>query len=152
MTFQTPPDIRIAIVVSRFNEKVTSGLLRGALAFFDETGVSVAAEQIYDAPGAFEIPLIAGKLAHCGKFDGIVCLGCVIKGETAHFEYICEAASAGLMQASLGAGIPLSFGILATYNAGQALARSRDDAHNKGREAAIACTRSINTLRSIATL
>ncbi len=152
MSLQFQSDIRIAIVVSHFNEKVTSGLLRGALAYFDETGVNVVAEQIYDAPGAFEIPLIADKLAHSGRFDGIVCLGCVIKGETAHFEYICEAASAGLMQVSLGAGIPLSFGILATYNTSQALARSRDDAQNKGREAAIACARSVETLRGIAKL
>jgi len=142
-------EIRIAIVVSRFNEDVTTGLLNGALAYLSDQGIPVAKDNIIEAPGAFEIPLIAQSLAGTGRFDGVVCLGCVIKGETAHFEYISEAASAGLMNASLSTQIPLSFGILATYNREQAVVRSRDDAHNKGREAAIACVESIVCLRQI---
>ena len=144
-------DIRVAIVVSRFNTDVTSGLRKGALAYLSEQGIEVAQDNIIDAPGAFEIPLIAQALAQSGAFDGVVCLGCVVKGETAHFEYISESASKGLMNASLKTGIPLSFGILTTYSQDDAVVRSGDDAHNKGREAAAACVESIQVLRQIAT-
>ena len=115
-----------------------------------ENGVAVAEEQIYSAPGAFEIPLIAQTLARSGKVDGVVCLGCVIKGDTAHFEYISLAATTGLMNASLATGVPLTFGILTTYTDEQAIVRSRDDAHNKGREAAAACLESLKTLSVVA--
>jgi 6,7-dimethyl-8-ribityllumazine synthase len=140
---------RIAIVVSRFNEEVTSGLLAGARAELSESGVEVPDAAVFEAPGAFEIPLIAQTLARSGRFDGVVCLGCVIKGDTAHFEYISEAASLGLMTASLATGLPLTFGILTTYTDEQAILRSRDDAHNKGREAAAACIEALATLRRV---
>jgi 6,7-dimethyl-8-ribityllumazine synthase len=113
-------NFRIAIVVSRFNEPVTSGLKRGALAYLAEQGIKVAEGDIYSAPGAFEVPLIAQTLAKSKQYDGVVCLGCVIKGDTAHFEFI-----------SLGA----------TYG--------RDDAHNKGREAAAACVETLETMAAI---
>jgi 6,7-dimethyl-8-ribityllumazine synthase len=141
---------KIAIIVSRFNDEVTSGLLRGAISYLGENGVAVAEEQIYSAPGAFEIPLIAQTLARSGKVDGVVCLGCVIKGDTAHFEYISLAATTGLMNASLATGVPLTFGILTTYTDEQAVVRSRDDAHNKGREAAAACLEALKTLSTVA--
>lgn len=141
---------RIAIVISRFNEEVTSGLLAGARAYLGEGGIEVPESDTYSAPGAFEIPLIAQNLAQTGQFNGVVCLGCVIKGDTAHFEYISQAASMGLMTASLSTGVPLAFGILTTYTDEQALLRSRDDAHNKGREAAAACVDAIGTLAEIA--
>jgi 6,7-dimethyl-8-ribityllumazine synthase len=141
---------RIAIVVSRFNAEVTSGLLEGARAQLREGGVEVPEAAIFEAPGAFEIPLLAQALARSGRFDGVVCLGCVIKGDTAHFEYISQAASTGLMSASLATGVPLTFGILTTYTEEQALVRSRDDEHNKGREAAAACLASLATLGAIA--
>ncbi|MDB5473911.1 MAG: 6,7-dimethyl-8-ribityllumazine synthase [Devosia sp.] len=140
----------IAVIVSRFNEEVTSGLLNGAIAYLGENGVSVPQEQIYSAPGAFEIPLIAQTLARSGKVDGVVCLGCVIKGDTAHFEYISLAATTGLMNASLATGVPLTFGILTTYSDEQAIVRSRNDAHNKGREAAAACLDALKTLSLVA--
>lgn len=142
-------DIRVAIVVSRFNAEVTTGLRKGAISYLGEQGITVAQDNIIDAPGAFEIPLIAKALAKSGQFDGVVCLGCVVKGETAHFEYISESASKGLMNASLETGIPLSFGILTTYTQDHAVARSKDDAHNKGREAAAACVEAIVVLRQI---
>jgi 6,7-dimethyl-8-ribityllumazine synthase len=141
---------RVAIVVSRFNEPVTSGLLAGALAHLEAHGVTVPDESVYEAPGAFEIRLIAQTLARTGRFGGVVCLGCVIKGDTAHFEYISLAASTGLMTASLATGIPLTFGILTTYDDEQANIRSRDDAHNKGREAAAACLEAMRTIAAIA--
>lgn len=140
---------RIAVVMSQFNEDVTSGLLKGALAELSDRGVQLPTENVFSAPGAFEIPLIAQKLARSGRFDGVVCLGCVIKGDTAHFEFISLAATTGLMTASLETGIPLTFGILTTYTEEQSIVRSRDDAHNKGREAAAACLESLATLRSL---
>ncbi len=144
------PELRIAIVVSRFNEDVTNGLLSGARASLADHDINLSDRDIYSAPGAFEIPLIAQTLARTGKYDGVICLGCVIKGDTAHFEYISQAASSGLMAASLATGVPLTFGILTTYNDEQAAARSRDDVHNKGREAALACLEVLATLRSLA--
>lgn len=148
-TEMSNPNPRFAIVVSRFNEEVTSGLLRGARAYLSEKAIALRDEDVLSAPGAFEIPLIAQKLAETKKFDGVICLGCVIKGDTAHFEYISEAASAGLMRASLATGIPLTFGILTTYTDEQAILRSRDDEHNKGREAAAACLEAHQTLAAI---
>ena len=100
-------------------------------------------------PGAFEIPLFAKKLAQSEIYSGVICLGCVIKGETAHFEYISLGASMGIMQASLETEIPISFGILTTYTEEQAQLRARKDAHNKGREAAAACYKTAHLLRDI---
>jgi 6,7-dimethyl-8-ribityllumazine synthase len=127
---------RIAVAVSRFNAEVTQGLLHGALTYLDAEGAPVAKTDIIEAPGAFELPLIAQTLAR-------------IKGETAHFEFISLGATLGLMQSSLEAGMPITFGILTTYSDDQAQARSRDDAENKGLEAARACLETIRTLRSI---
>ena len=140
---------RIAIIVSRFNEEVTSGLKRGALAYLKEQEIKVAEGDIYPAPGALEIPLIAQTLAHSKQYDGVVCLGCVIKGDTAHFEFISLGTTIGLMQATLQTKMPITFGIITTYTDEQAIARSRDDAHNKGREAAAACVDSLLTIAMI---
>ncbi|MCA0432839.1 MAG: 6,7-dimethyl-8-ribityllumazine synthase [Proteobacteria bacterium] len=140
---------RIALVVSRFNAEVTEGLKRGALAYLKEQGIAVPDAHIYPAPGAFEIPLIAKTLAETGRFDGVVCLGCVTKGDTAHFEYISENAGAGLMRATLATKVPLAFGVLTTYTEQQATVRSLDDKHNKGREAAAAVVDSLNTIAAI---
>jgi 6,7-dimethyl-8-ribityllumazine synthase len=126
---------RLAIIVSQFNENVTHGLLRGAKEYLGEQGITVPDNHIYSAPGAFEIPLLAQTLAKSDAIDGVICLGCVIKGDTAHFEYISETTGHGL---------------LTTYTDEQAIVRSRNDKHNKGREAAAACVESIRTLRLIA--
>ena len=140
---------RIAIIVSHFNEEVTSGLKRGALAYLAEQEIKVAEGDIYPAPGAFEIPLIAQTLAQSKQYDGVVCLGCVIKGDTAHFEFISLGATIGLMQTTLQSKMPITFGIITTYTDEQAKARSRDDAHNKGREAAAACVETLETMAAI---
>lgn len=140
---------RIAIIVSRFNEEVTSGLKRGALAYLAEQEIKVAEGDIYPAPGAFEIPLIAQTLAQSKQYDGVVCLGCVIKGDTAHFEFISLGATIGLMQTTLQSKMPITFGIITTYTDEQAKARSRDDAHNKGREAAAACVETLETMAAV---
>ncbi len=141
--------MRFAIVVSRFNEEVTGGLLRGALGYLKEKKAKTSAQDVYHAPGAFELPLIATKLAKQKKYDGVICLGCVIKGDTMHFEFISLAATMGILQAGLDTGKPVSFGVLTTMNDAQAEARSRDDAHNKGIEAAAACWESAILLRKI---
>ncbi|MEW6055616.1 MAG: 6,7-dimethyl-8-ribityllumazine synthase [Bdellovibrionota bacterium] len=141
--------MRIAVVVSRFNPDVTEGLSDGAFEYLSEQGFAKETIDLYKAPGAFEIPLIAQKLARTKRYQGVICLGAVIKGDTAHFEFISLGASVGLMQAMLATEIPITFGILTTYTDEQAVARSRRDAHNKGREAAAAC---IETARTLSTL
>ncbi len=147
---EAPPGlVRIAITVSSFNPAITGGLLRGALAQLGDRGVRVDEEDIIEAPGAFELPLIAQALTRTERYDGVVCLGCVIKGDTAHFEFISLAASTGLMTASLAAGVPIAFGILTTYTDEQAEVRSSDDVANKGREAAEACLNTILILQRL---
>ncbi len=141
--------MRFAVVVSRFNEEVTGGLLRGTRAYLAEKNAPVREEDVIYAPGAFEIPLIAQRLARTGRYAGVICLGCVIKGDTAHFEFISLGATLGIQQASLATGVPISFGVLTTYTDEQATARSREDSHNKGREAAAACLESAQVLARI---
>jgi 6,7-dimethyl-8-ribityllumazine synthase len=140
-------DLKLAIVVSRFNAEVTGGLLKGAEAVIREQGLPDA--EVFNAPGAFETPLIAQTLARTGRYNGVVCLGCVIKGDTAHFEFISLGAAIGLMQAGLVSETPIAFGILTTYTDEQAAARSADDAHNKGREAILAVLETAKTLTAI---
>ena len=144
MEHPIPDTPRLAIVVSRFNAEITEGLLAGAQSCLREAGHAEAT--VIEAPGAFEIPLIAQKLAQRDGYDGVICLGAVIKGDTAHFEYISNAASMGLMTASLTTGVPLTFGILTTYDEEQAILRSRNDGHNKGREAAAACLAALRVI------
>ncbi|WP_419728039.1 6,7-dimethyl-8-ribityllumazine synthase [Lichenicola sp.] len=148
LRFETPP--RIALVVSRFNDDITGGLRRGALEWLAEHEIPVADADVIAAPGAYELPLIAQALARTGRYQGVICLGCVIKGDTAHFEFISLGAATGLMQATLSTGVPIAFGILTTYTEDQAISRSRGDVHNKGREAAAACVESIAILQRIA--
>jgi 6,7-dimethyl-8-ribityllumazine synthase len=142
-----PP--RLAVVVSRFNPEVTGGLLSGARAWLAEHLAPVSDDDVIEASGAFELPLIAQSLARSGRYEGVICLGCVIKGDTAHFEFISLGASIGLMTATLATETPISFGVLTTYTDEQAQVRSADDAQNKGREAAAACLETALTLRRI---
>ncbi len=144
--------MKFAILTSRFNPEVTTGLRRGAHAYLAEKGIGAPSIDEFDAPGAFEIPLLAQKLARTGKYAGVICLGCVIKGDTAHFEFISLGATIGIVQASLATETPITFGILTTYTDEQATVRSRDNAENKGREAAAACFESIEVLKRIQNL
>jgi len=129
---------RFAIVVSRFNEEITEGLLQGARERLAEASVPDDDVTIIRVPGAFEIPIVAQRLGESGEYDAIVCLGCLIKGDTMHFEYIAEAASHGIMQAASATGVPMAFGVLTTLTEAQAVERSRSGPGNKGREAAAA--------------
>ena len=139
--------MKLAIVTSRFNEEVTRGLKKGVFQVLAERGITHFEE--FDAPGAFEIPLIAKKLAKSKRFDGVICLGCVIKGDTAHFEFISLGAAIGIQQVALETEVPIAFGILTTYTDEQAAVRSRDNAHNKGREAALAVIEALETIAKI---
>lgn len=141
--------LRFALVVSRFNEEVTGGLRKGALEYLQEKGIKVQETDIYEAPGAYEIPLIAKHLAKSGKYSGVVCLGCVIKGDTAHFEFISLGAAVGIMQGMLETETPIAYGILNTYTDAQALERSQPGPHNKGRETAAACFETVHILKRI---
>ncbi|MBS1958937.1 MAG: 6,7-dimethyl-8-ribityllumazine synthase [Bdellovibrionales bacterium] len=141
--------MKLAIVISQFNTDVTNGLKKGAMALLKEKGVAKDQIETFEAPGAFEIPLIAQTLARTKKYDGIICLGCVIKGDTAHFEFISLGATLGIQMASMQTETPITFGILTTYTEEQALVRSDRDENNKGREAALACLDALETLKLI---
>jgi 6,7-dimethyl-8-ribityllumazine synthase len=140
---------RFGIVVSRFNPDVTEGLLRGARAALAEAEVADSDISVVRVPGAFEIPLAALKLAQSKRIDAIITLGCLIKGDTMHFEYIAAAASQGIMDVTTSTGVPVAFGVLTTLTDEQAAERATDDAHNKGREAALAAIEMATLLRRL---
>ena len=130
--------MRVAIIVSRFNEEITGGLLAGAREALDEAGVSGDDVTVFEVPGAFEIPLAAKYAAESGQFSAVICLGCLIKGDTMHFEYIADAASHGIMRVGLETRVPVAFGVLTTLTDAQAEERAAPGPDNKGREAALA--------------
>jgi 6,7-dimethyl-8-ribityllumazine synthase len=130
--------LKIAVVVSRFNEEVTEGLLNGVMEAFTENTLTNKNIDIISCPGAFEIPFTAKKLLKKKKYHAVICLGAVIKGETAHFEYISYAVTKGVLQLNLDFDVPVIFGVLTCYNEEQALIRSAPGINNKGREAALA--------------
>lgn len=133
---QTAPGCRFAIVVSRFNEEITEGLLRGARLALNKAAVRDEDVTVMRVPGAFEIPLAAIKAAESGRFDAVIGIGCLIKGETMHFEYIASAATLGLANAAAQTGVPMALGILTALTEEQALERASDGPGNKGAEAA----------------
>jgi 6,7-dimethyl-8-ribityllumazine synthase len=138
---------RFGIVVSRFNPEVTIGLLRGARTALAEAGVADGDISVVHVPGAFEIPLAALKLAQSKRIDAVITLGCLIKGDTMHFEYIAAAASQGIMDVMTATGVPVAFGVLTTLTDEQAAERAADDPKNKGREAALAAIEMATLLR-----
>jgi 6,7-dimethyl-8-ribityllumazine synthase len=129
---------RFALIVSRFNEVITTRLSDGARRALAEAGASESQIETVSVPGAYELPQAARAVAETGRFDAVICLGCVIRGETPHFEYICAAAADGLMAAAGETGIPMSFGVLTTDTWEQAEARAGAGRDNKGFEAAAA--------------
>jgi len=129
---------RFAVVVSRFNGEITAGLLKGARQALAEAGVRDEDVAILHVPGAFEIPVTALRLAESGSFDAVICIGCLIKGDTMHFEYIASAACHGIAEAAAATGVPMALGVLTTVTEEQALERATDGPANKGREAALA--------------
>lgn len=131
-------NLKIAIVKARFNSQVTDKLTQGAMSALKLAGVKKENIRLYETPGSFEIPLVCQKLALSKKYHGIITIGAVIKGQTAHFKYISQAAIDGVMSVMLSAKLPITLGIITTYNLNQALARCRPDQTNKGYEAGLA--------------
>ena len=128
--------MRIALVVSSYHDFVTTRLESGARTLLRERGLADAAIDTFTVPGAYELAQAAHRLAVSGQWQAVVCLGCLIKGETPHFDYIAQAASHGIMKAAQDTGVPVAFGVLTTNTAEEALARAGDGPSNKGREAA----------------
>ena len=142
-------DIRIGIVCSRFNEFIVSKVLSGALDGLSRHNVREENIETAWCPGAFEIPLIAQKMACCGKYDAVICLGAVIRGNTSHYDYVCAEVSKGIAAVTLKADIPVMFGILTTDNIEQAIERAGTKAGNKGYDCALSAIEMVNLIREI---
>lgn len=141
--------LRIGIAVSRFNETVTTRLLDGAIEGLTANGVSRQEIDIAWTPGALELPIVARQMAASGQYDAIVCIGAVIRGETAHFDYVSAGAQQGIVHAALETGVPILFGVLTTNNLDQAMARSGGKKGNKGLDAAAAAIEMANLLKDL---
>ena len=122
-----------AIAVGRFYEDLAERLVAGALAVFEQAGAAV---EVHDVPGAFELPLAASYCARSGRYEGVACLGAVIRGETDHYDYVCAEAAGGIARVSLDTGVPCAFGVLTVENMGQALARVGGGKRHQGEDAA----------------
>jgi 6,7-dimethyl-8-ribityllumazine synthase len=142
-------DAAFAIVVSRFNDLVTRRLLEGALETLGRHGADAARITVAWVPGSFEIPLVASRMAHSGKFHAVICLGAVIQGSTTHHEYVNSQTASGILQAGLQSGVPVSFGVITCESLEQALERAGGKAGNKGQEAALAAIEMVNLLKLI---
>ena len=142
-------EVKIGIVVARFNEFITGKLLAGAQDGLRRHNVSDDNIDVAWVPGAFEIPLIASKMAKSGKYDAVICLGAVIRGATSHYDYVCSEVSKGVASVSLNSDIPVMFGILTTDNIEQAIERAGSKAGNKGFECATGAIEMINLIREL---
>ncbi len=142
--------MRLAIVAARFNGDVTKLLLDGARYWLADHGLEPERVRVVWVPGAFEIPLVAKRLAESGEVDAVICLGAVIRGDTPHFEFVAGECAAGVRQAALETGVPLAFGVLTTDDRDQALARAGGSEGNKGAEAAATAVEVAGLLRRIA--
>ena len=142
--------MKIGVIVSRFNNFITVKLLEGALEGLKTHGGADDDLTVVHVPGAFEIPIVAARMSASGKFDALVCLGAVIRGDTPHFEYVCDAVTHGLSKAVWEYRIPISFGVLTTDNVQQAMERSGVKDANKGYEAALTAIEMVNVLRQLA--
>ena len=141
--------MKVGIVAARFNEFITSKLLGGALDGLSRHGVEEEDIHIAWVPGAFEIPLIASKMAKSGKYDAVICLGAVIRGSTSHYDYVCAEVSKGIATASLNSDVPVMFGVLTTDTIEQAIERAGTKAGNKGYDCALGAVEMVNLIRAI---
>jgi 6,7-dimethyl-8-ribityllumazine synthase len=141
--------MKLALVVSRFNDFISEHLLGGALDALIRNGAREEDLAVFKVPGAFEIPLVAKKIALQGKVDAIVCLGAVIRGATPHFEYVSAEVSKGIASASLETGVPIAFGVITAENLEQAIERAGSKAGNKGWDAALAAVEMVDLVRQI---
>lgn len=145
-----PKGSRFAVVVSKFNDSVTERLENGALRALTAGGVESAAITVVRVPGAFEIPIAARHAALTRRFDAVVCLGCVIRGETPHFEYIASAVAHGITDAAAATGVPMAFGVLTTNSLEEAIERAGEGTSNKGWEAAVAAMEMVAVIAELA--
>ena len=141
--------IRIGIVVARFNEFITSKLLGGAVDGLVRHGMNEEDIDVAWVPGAFEIPLIAKKMAKSGKYDAVIALGAVIRGSTSHYDYVCNEVSKGVAAASMESGVPVMFGVVTTENIEQAIERAGTKAGNKGYDCALGAIEMVNLIRNL---
>ncbi|WP_353419874.1 6,7-dimethyl-8-ribityllumazine synthase [Staphylococcus delphini] len=141
--------LKIGVVVSRFNDLITGRLLDGAQDALRRHRVAEDDVDVAYVPGAFELPIVAKKMAQTGKYDAVVTLGCVIRGATSHYDYVCNEAAKGIAKASDDTGIPVIFGVLTTENIEQAIERAGTKAGNKGAESAVGAIEMANLLRQM---
>ena len=146
---QSASGLRFAVVVSRYNDFVTERLLTGALAALTTAGAATDDVMVVRVPGAYEIPIAAQHAAETGQYQAVVCLGCVIRGETPHFEYIASAVANGLTQAASATGVPMAFGVLTTNSVEEAIERAGEGSSNKGWEAAAAAIEMAGVVREL---
>ena len=146
---QSGAGFRFAVVVSRYNDFVTDRLQTGALGAFAKAGVAAGDVTVVRVPGAFEIPIAAQHAAESGRFDAIVCLGCVIRGETPHFEYLASAVANGLTAVASATGVPMAFGVLTTNSVEEAIERAGEGPSNKGWEAAAAAIEMVGVVAQL---
>ena len=142
---------KIGIVAARFNEFIVSKLVSGAEDALLRHDVNADDITVAWVPGAFEIPLVASKMAKSGKYDAVICLGAVIRGSTSHYDYVCNEVSKGIATVSLESGVPVLFGVLTTENIEQAIERAGTKAGNKGYDCAVSAIEMVNLLREMDT-
>ena len=140
---------RYALIVARFNGLITESLQAGAVDTLLRHGVGQADIDVVKVPGSFEIPLLAKKLAHSGRYDAVICLGAVIRGSTAHFDHVAAGVASGIAQVALESGRPVIFGVLTTDTIEQAIERAGTKSGNKGADAALAAIEMVNVLQQI---
>ncbi len=144
-----PQGMKVGIVASRFNEIIVNKLLGGAVDGLVRHGVEEDHITAAWVPGAFEIPLAASKMAHSGQYDAVICVGAVIRGDTSHYDYVCNEVSKGIAQVGLASGIPVLFGVITTENIEQAIARAGSKAGNKGYDCALSAIEMVNLIRQM---
>ena len=141
--------VKVGIVVARFNEFITSKLLAGAIDGLKRHEVAEEDIEVAWVPGAFEIPIVAQKMAASGKYDAVICLGAVIKGSTSHYDYVCAEVSKGVATVGLNTGVPTLFGVLTTDNIEQAIERAGTKAGNKGYDCALSAIEMVNLMKQL---
>ena len=145
----TQDGIKVGIVVARFNEFITSKLLGGAKDGLVRHDVPEENIDVAWVPGAFEIPTAASKMAASGKYDAVICVGAVIRGDTTHYDYVCNEVSKGIAQVGLATGVPVLFGVITTENIEQAIARAGSKAGNKGYDCALSAIEMVNLMKQL---
>ena len=142
-------EARVAVIAARWNGEITDGLLTGAIKALTRHGIAQKDIEIFRVPGAFELPLASQRAARTGRFSAIISLGCVIRGDTPHFDYVCSETTRGIGQVSLNENLPVAFGLLTTDNLEQSLERSGDNSENKGEEAALTALEMLTMLQKM---